>query len=130
MAVVVGDHGRKEGLVGLDGVREETRRMRTNEKQSGRSPLDLRAVRSAGPHPEMRHGVDLQRLLNQRVWSVHELLSRHNPGVVHQNADVARLSLHLRGEETVTRESNRWCGINKPKPRIVLCGSNGVKQQS
>lgn len=64
-----------------------------------------KAVGSAAADPEMCHRVDLQGLFNQRIWCVHEFLSRHNPGIVHQNADVPRLSLHLqgdgRGEETV-----------------------------
>lgn len=46
--------------------------------------------------PEVSHGVDFYRLLNQRIRSVDELLSRHNPGVVDQDADVTDLSLHLR----------------------------------
>lgn len=49
----------------------------------------------------MRHRVDFECLFNQRIWRVHKFLSCHNPGIVHQNADVPCLSLHLHGEETV-----------------------------
>lgn len=48
-------------------------------------------------HPEVSHGVDLHRFLDQGVGGVHELLSRDDACVVHQNGDVPDLSLNLNG---------------------------------
>lgn len=47
--------------------------------------------------PEVSHGVDLHCLLNQGIRSIHKFLSCHDPSIVHQNADVTNLSLHLHG---------------------------------
>lgn len=45
--------------------------------------------------PEVSHSVDLNRLLNQGIRRFHEFLSCHYASIIHQNADITCLSLHL-----------------------------------
>lgn len=110
MAVVVGNHCRKEGLVGLSRERYTTNKPQVRVLHMSVGTLHVRYLdenlkstktteQQQLTDPEVGHGVDLHRLLNKRIGSVHKLLSGHDASVVHQDTDVAHFSLHLHTAE-------------------------------